>query len=147
MVACTFASSTHTCSPLASANLPSGCGTIAAARLAGLIQTTSATANAAVAFTVTRPASSVVRVFFRGQRLNVPAAGTSDVTASTSSSAGTATCTSYHATSSSTAMDDFYIEVIGGGASVVTIANLATPDAVWGNHYLSQPVFSQTITT
>jgi hypothetical protein len=39
-------------------------------------------------------------------------------------------------------MDDFYIEVIGSGTSVVTI----TAAAVWGNHYLSQPVFSQTIT-
>lgn len=141
MVACTFASSTYTCSPLASGNLPSGCGTTSAARLAGLIQTTS---NAAVAFTVTRPASSVARVFFRGQRLNVPAAGTDPVSASTSATAGAATCTSYHATSSNPAMDDFYIEVVGSGASVVTIA---TPVAVWGNHYLSQPVFSQTITT
>jgi hypothetical protein len=126
------------------ATLHPGCATVSAVRFAGLIQTTS---NAAVTFTVTKPAASVVRVFFRGQRLSLDAALTADTTSVVVETTGTgtpATCTSYHATSSNPAMDDFYIEVVGSGASVVTIA---TPVAVWGNHYLSQPVFSQTITT
>lgn len=120
-----------------------GCTSPTAVRFAGLIQTTS---NAAVTFTVTKPAASVVRVFFRGQRLSLDAALTADTTSVVVETTGTgtpATCTSYNAASSATAMDDFYIEVVGSGASAVTIA---TPVAVWGNHYLSQPVFSQTIT-
>ena len=126
-------------SPYTFAN-PTGC-TATAVRLAGLVETTS---NAAVGFTVTRAASTVTRVFFRGQQLNtnvIDAAATVVGTASTT--AADATATSYHATSSTTAFDDFYIEVLTATGSLA-IANAV---GVWGNHYLSQPVFSQTITT
>ena len=125
-----------------------GCTSPTTVRFAGLVQTTS---NAAVTFTVTKPANSVVRVFFRGQRLSNDAALTADQTSvvvSTTTDPVTtpATTTSWDTSSSPTAMDDFYIEVVGSGASVVTITGVSTPVAVWGNHYLSQPVFSQTIT-
>ena len=118
---------------------PTGC-TATAVRLAGLVETAS---NAAVGFTVTRAASTVTRVFFRGQQLNagvIDAAATVVGTASTTPGAATATSFS---SSSTTAFDDFYIEVFTATGNVA-IANAAF---VWGNHYLSQPVFSQTITT
>ena len=121
------------------ATLHPGCASVSAVRFAGLVQTTS---NAAVQFTVTKPANSVVRVFFRGLRLSDAAALTADQTTVVVSTSGT-NPTSWNTVSSNPAMDDFYIEVIGSGASVVTISGAA---AVWGNHYLSQPVFSQTIT-
>ena len=120
--------------------LPPGCTTVSAVRFAGVVQTLATTA---IVFTVTRPASCIARVFFRGQLLNVvvpPTAGTGDITGTT-----TTAQSSWDATISNPyAMDDFFIEVIGIGNAGVTIA---TPTAVWGNNYLSQPVFSQTITT
>jgi hypothetical protein len=131
-------------SPYTFAN-PTGCTAIAV-RLAGLVETTS---NAAVQFTVTRNNNIVTRVFFRGQQMHanvIVDAATVVGTASTTAADATSTgypMTSYHATSSTTAFDDFYIEVLTASGSLA-IANAV---GVWGNHYLSQPVFSQTITT
>jgi hypothetical protein len=119
--------------------LPPGCTTVSAVRFAGLVQTAATTA---IVFTVTRPTTACfARVFFRGQLLNTdvpPVAATTDIVGTTLTSQS-----SYDGTISPIAMDDFFIEVIGIGNAGVTIA---TPQAVWGNHYLSQPVFSQTIT-
>ena len=104
-------------------------------------------ANAAVVITATRPTtSSVARVFFRGQLLSGVGpltAATTDAVGTTSATPGAATCTSWNTNSSPHAFDDFFIEVIGTGAGGVTVSS----GVVWGNHYLSQPVFSQTITT
>jgi len=125
--------------------LPNGCASApTAVRFAGLIQTAS---NAAVVITATRPTTaSVARVFFRGQLLSGTGpltAATTDAVGTTSATPGAATCTSWNTNSSPHAFDDFFIEVIGTGAGGVTVSS----GVVWGNHYLSQPVFSQTITT
>jgi hypothetical protein len=124
---------------------PSGCTSPIAVRFAGLIQTTS---NAAITFTATRPATaSIARVFFRGQQLHqfgaALTADTTDAVGTTSAVCGDAHCTSWHTTSNPTAFDDFFIEVIGTGMGGFSISG---SPLVWGNHYLYQPVFSQTIT-
>ena len=114
-------------------------GNPTAARFAGVVQST---ANAVITFSVTRPASSIARIFFRGQLLATSTAGTSAVTGPTTTSDGGAKTNTWHTSTNSNAFDDFFIEVIGDGKSVVSL-DVGT---VWGNHYLSQPVFSQTIT-
>jgi hypothetical protein len=127
-----------------SAPFPGTCtGSPTAARFAGIIQSAAITA---ITFTVTRPASSIARIFFRGWLLN------SDVTAGTTAITGVTTTDGGAATNSwvtagtggnANAFDDFFVEVVGDGKSVVSVSS----GTVWGNHYLSQPVFSQTITT
>jgi len=122
--------------------LPPGCGTApTAVRFAGLVQTTT---TAAIVFTVGRASACIARVFFRGQLLNTlvpPVSATGDIVGTT-----TTAQSSYDGTISNPAMDDFFIEVIGKGDGTLTITG-GSLAAVWGNNYLSQPVFSQTITT
>jgi hypothetical protein len=123
--------------------VPGTCGgSPIAARFSGIVQST---ANAAITFTVTRPASSIARIFFRGQQI-----GNGDVTAAADNAVGETTITalgaasnSFITTTNTNAFDDFFIEVVGSGTSVVSLSS----GTVWGNNYLSQPVFSQTITT
>jgi hypothetical protein len=119
------------------------CGTTPkAARFAGLVQTA---ANTALTISVTRTGTSIVRIFFRGKQLvGTLSAGTGDtVTGVTSGSFNNdqPPSTSYSATNLN-AFDDFFVEVVGDGKSVITLSS----GTVWGNNYLSQPVFSQTVT-
>jgi len=118
------------------------CGsTPTAARFAGIVQST---ANAVITFSVTRPTSSMVaRIFFRGQLLATSTTGTTALTGPTTTTDGGAKTNTWHTSTNSNAFDDFFIEVVGDGKSIVSL-DVGT---VWGNHYLSQPVFSQTITT
>ena len=116
------------------------CGaTPTAARFAGIVQST---ANAVITFTVTRPTSSIARIFFRGQLIGTGVAGTSAITGPTTTTAGGAQTNTWHTSTNTNAFDDFFIEVVGDGKSIVSL----DAGTVWGNHYLSQPVFSQTIT-
>jgi hypothetical protein len=126
-----------------SAPFPGTCdGAPTAVRFAGIIQSTAITA---ITFTVTKAANMVARIFFRGQRIgfgdgaetSVQGASTTDGGAATNSwvTAGTG--------GNANAFDDFFVEVVGDGKSVVSVSS----GTVWGNHYLSQPVFSQTVTT
>lgn len=124
------------------APFPGSCtATPTAARFAGILQST----TVAVTFTVTRPVSSIARIFFRGWQI-----GNGDAAAATSSATGATTLTvgvgseatnSYVVSTNANAFDDFFIEVVGDGTSVVSISS----GTVWGANYLSQPVFSQTI--
>jgi hypothetical protein len=109
-----------------------------AARFAGIVQSV---ANAIITFTVTRPGSSIARIFFRGQLIGTGVAGTSSVTGPTTTADGGAATNTYASTNLN-AFDDFFIEVVGDGRSLVSLDT----GTVWGNHYLTQPVFSQTIT-
>jgi hypothetical protein len=113
-----------------------------AARFAGIVQST---ANTAITFTVTRLVSSVARIFFRGQQIGNgdSALALTAATGATTTTAGLATTNSWITSTNTNAFDDFFIEVVGSGTSVVSVSS----GTVWGNHYLSQPVFSQTITT
>ena len=116
------------------------CGaTPTAARFAGIVQST---ANAVITFSVTRPASSIARIFFRGQLIGTGVADVTPITGPTTTTTGGAQTNTWHTSTNTNAFDDFFIEVIGDGKSVVSL-DVGT---VWGNHYLSQPVFSQTIT-
>ena len=117
------------------------CGsTPTAARFAGIVQST---ANAVITFSVTRPTSSMVaRIFFRGQLLATSTTGTTALTGPTTTTDGGAKTNTWHTSTNTNAFDDFFIEVVGDGKSIVSL-DVGT---VWGNHYLSQPVFSQTIT-
>ena len=117
------------------------CGsTPTAARFAGIVQST---ANAVITFSVTRPTSSMVaRIFFRGQLLATSTTGTTALTGPTTTTDGGAKTNTWQTSTNSNAFDDFFIEVVGDGKSIVSL-DVGT---VWGNHYLSQPVFSQTIT-
>ena len=126
------------------APFPGSCtATPTAARFAGILQST----TVAVTFTVTRPVSSVARIFFRGWQIgNGDAAAHTDsatgaTTTTPTSGAGSEATISYSASTNTNAFDDFFIEVVGTGTSVVSI----TSGTVWGANYLSQPVFSQTI--
>jgi hypothetical protein len=109
-----------------------------AARFAGIVQST---ANAVITFTVTRLSSSVARIFFRGQLIGTGVADVTPITGPTLTDGG-AQSNTWHTSTNTNAFDDFFIEVVGDGRSVVSLS----PGTVWGNHYLSQPVFSQTIT-
>ena len=120
---------------------PGSCtATPTAARFAGILQST----TAAVTFSVTRPASSVVRIFFRGWQIgngDAAAASGSSATGATTLTVPVEATSSYVVSTNANAFDDFFIEVVGDGTSVVSISS----GTVWGANYLSQPVFSQTI--
>lgn len=123
--------------------LPPGCATApTAVRFAALLETSS---NAQITITAGRAVTaSVARVFFRGQQLVSSLVASTDAVGLTSATAGNAACTSYDLTKSPFAFDDLFVEVIGKGDGTFAISAGPT---VWGNHYLSQPVFSQTVTT
>jgi len=125
------------------APFPGTCtATPTAARFAGIVQSTAITA---ITFTVTRLVSSVARIFFRGQQIGNgdSALATTSAVGATTTGASLATTNSWITSTNANAFDDFFIEVVGSGTSVVSVSS----GTVWGNHYLSQPVFSQTITT
>ncbi len=120
---------------------PGSCtGTPTAARFAGILQSS----TTAVTFTVTRPSASIARIFFRGWQIGNGDLVTPATTSVTGATNGVAQSTnSYVAVTNANAFDDFFIEVVGDGTSVVSVSS----GTVWGAHYLSQPVFSQTISS